>query len=175
MGLSNVYGSAAATPLRRWKWTPTPFSPCCGWPIVTASVRWRYSDDFAVPAAFNVLPSSQETSAYDAIHNVVSGAPEYSMQAAAFRDAIQGRDVGPVTPRTSATGSRIWPLSKRSKARRSGANGYMSSRCRSRQRSVGEELRPLWSSASRRGQCPGHFRPYGRRRCAAIIKVCRDP
>jgi len=54
--------------------------------------------DIAVPAALDMLPSSQETSAYDAIHNVVSGSSEYIMQAAAFRDAISGRATGPVTP-----------------------------------------------------------------------------
>ncbi|HZY59842.1 MAG TPA: Gfo/Idh/MocA family oxidoreductase [Candidatus Binataceae bacterium] len=55
-------------------------------------------DDLDVPAALNVLPSPEGTSAYDAIHNVVSGSPEYAMQAAAFRNAIEGRDMGPVTP-----------------------------------------------------------------------------
>ncbi len=54
--------------------------------------------DLAVPAALDMLPSSQETPAYDAVHNMVSGSPEYIMQAAAFRDAIAGRDTGPVTP-----------------------------------------------------------------------------
>jgi predicted dehydrogenase len=54
--------------------------------------------DLAVPTALNVLPSSQETPAYDAVHNMVSGSPEYILQAAAFRDAIAGRDNGPVTP-----------------------------------------------------------------------------
>ncbi|HEY2104563.1 MAG TPA: Gfo/Idh/MocA family oxidoreductase [Candidatus Binataceae bacterium] len=56
------------------------------------------ADGFAVPAALDTLPSSQETPAYDAIHNIVSGSPEYIMQAAAFRDAISGRSAGPVTP-----------------------------------------------------------------------------
>ena len=55
-------------------------------------------EDIALPGALDVLPSTEQTSAYDAIHNVVSGSPEYIMQAAAFRNAIAGRDVGPVTP-----------------------------------------------------------------------------
>ncbi|HKD70294.1 MAG TPA: Gfo/Idh/MocA family oxidoreductase [Candidatus Binataceae bacterium] len=54
--------------------------------------------DLTVPSALDVLPSSGETSAYDAVHNMVSGAPEYIMQAAAFRDAILGLGVGPVAP-----------------------------------------------------------------------------
>jgi predicted dehydrogenase len=52
--------------------------------------------DIAVPSALAILPSSPDTPAYDAIHNVVSGSPEYIMQAAAFRDAICGRGAGPV-------------------------------------------------------------------------------
>jgi predicted dehydrogenase len=55
-------------------------------------------EDLAVPAALEMLPSSAETLAYDAVHNMVSGSPEYIMQAAAFRDAICGRAAGPVTP-----------------------------------------------------------------------------
>jgi predicted dehydrogenase len=54
--------------------------------------------DIAMPAALDMLPSSQETPAYDAVHNVVSGSPEYIMQAAAFRAAISGHETGPVTP-----------------------------------------------------------------------------
>jgi predicted dehydrogenase len=54
--------------------------------------------DLAVPPALDALAGSAETSAYDAIHNVVSGAPEYLMHAAAFRDAISGCETGPVTP-----------------------------------------------------------------------------
>jgi predicted dehydrogenase len=61
-------------------------------------------EDVAVPSALDVLPSSEETSAYDAIHNVVSGSPEYIMQAAAFRAAIEGRAAGPVTPASFADG-----------------------------------------------------------------------
>src|SRR5579885_2204 len=53
--------------------------------------------DLAVPGALDILPSSQETPVYDAVHNMVSGSPEYVMQARAFRDAIEGRDAGPVT------------------------------------------------------------------------------
>jgi predicted dehydrogenase len=53
--------------------------------------------DIAVPPALDVLPTSADTPAYDAIHNMVSGSPEYIMQAAAFRDAIHGRTAGPVT------------------------------------------------------------------------------
>jgi len=52
--------------------------------------------DIAVPAALDILPTAPHTPAYDAIHNVVSGSPEYIMQAAAFRDAIAGRGAGPV-------------------------------------------------------------------------------
>lgn len=54
--------------------------------------------ELAVPAALEMLPSSQDTPAYDAVHNMVSGSPEYIMQAAAFRDAIAGRYTGMVTP-----------------------------------------------------------------------------
>lgn len=60
--------------------------------------------DIAVPGALDVLPSTEETSAYDAIHNVVSGSPEYIMQATAFRDAIEGRAVGSVTPANFSDG-----------------------------------------------------------------------
>lgn len=61
-------------------------------------------EDVAVPGALDVLPSSAETSAYDAIHNVVSGSPEYIMMASAFRAAIEGRDAGPVTPANFSDG-----------------------------------------------------------------------
>ncbi len=53
-------------------------------------------EDIAVPAALDILPSAQDTPAYDAIHNMVSGSPEYIMQAAAFRDAILGCGAGAV-------------------------------------------------------------------------------
>ena len=61
-------------------------------------------EDIKVPGALDVLPSSAETSAYDAIHNVVSGSPEYIMLATAFRNAIEGREVGPVTPANFSDG-----------------------------------------------------------------------
>lgn len=54
--------------------------------------------DIAIPSALDMLPSSADTLAYDAVHNMVSGSPEYIMQAAAFRDAISGREAGTVTP-----------------------------------------------------------------------------
>jgi predicted dehydrogenase len=60
--------------------------------------------DIAMPEALEVLPSSAETSAYDAIHNVVSGSPEYIMLAAAFRNAIAGRDTGSVIPANFSDG-----------------------------------------------------------------------
>lgn len=61
-------------------------------------------DGIAVPGSLEILPSSTETSAYDAVHNVVSGSSEYLMVAAAFRRAIEGRDAGPVTPASFADG-----------------------------------------------------------------------
>ena len=64
----------------------------------------RPPPDIAVPGALDVLPSTEQTSAYDAIHNVVSGSPEYIMQATAFRDAIEGRAVGSVTPANFSDG-----------------------------------------------------------------------
>ena len=94
----NVYRVSGSEATASVEMDPNTFQPVLRIADRNSKRAVAMPDDLAVPAALNVLPSSAQTSAYDAIHNVVSGAPEYSMQAAAFRNAIQGRDVGPVTP-----------------------------------------------------------------------------